>query len=444
MTSSFRPYDTYTPIEPSDLVSLRSVREGWYVEYKSEAVKEKPLAKSLSAFANQHGGWLFIGVGEKDMVADTFPGISKTDVESSLERLRNASKDVLWPPVFYETQVIEGPLPDVGLPENRVVLAVRIPESRDVPHLHGDGCVYVRVADASGPIRETDRYTLSRLWERGRDAQAKLGEQVVPTSEDFGTPEVHLMLTSDPFEIQGHWFGGRFDEFREIMNSGSIPFDTCFTSSAGFVGRQAKNNDAAHRVLTWQFSRTCRSNITIPLATSGNEQLRIWLQSYENANEFHAAVVGAFTSSPCVVDLNILFGMLGPLVGLHRALLAKAGVTTVPILAKVYLRGVRDVVPHLDLKSYVSHIQNNGVPIVQEERVHAPYGTTVSSFTRLLENDAVYDDQAVQETRDGVEIFKEIVLAFGLPLELMVKRDDAAELMQLLGRGMAVQSERGS
>ena len=98
----------YTPFEknlaelsPGDLATLTDVYEGWYVEYKSELVNNKALAKSLSAFANQHGGWLFIGVAEdrETHAAQSFPGIPDSQVQAGLETLRNASKDLLHPSV---------------------------------------------------------------------------------------------------------------------------------------------------------------------------------------------------------------------------------------------------------------------------------------------------------------------------------------------------------
>ena len=46
----------------ADLACLREVSEGWYVEYKSTAIAPRALAKSLSAFANQYGGYLFLAL----------------------------------------------------------------------------------------------------------------------------------------------------------------------------------------------------------------------------------------------------------------------------------------------------------------------------------------------------------------------------------------------
>jgi len=47
----------------------RQISEGWYIEYKSELPKKTgkidslKITKSISAFANTKGGWLFFGIG---------------------------------------------------------------------------------------------------------------------------------------------------------------------------------------------------------------------------------------------------------------------------------------------------------------------------------------------------------------------------------------------
>lgn len=53
------PFESHlSDILPSALQKLFAVSDGWYVEYKSQAIAMKAIAKSLSAFANQYGGWL--------------------------------------------------------------------------------------------------------------------------------------------------------------------------------------------------------------------------------------------------------------------------------------------------------------------------------------------------------------------------------------------------
>ena len=49
-------------VDESDLETLREVAEGWHVEYKSEKPNAKSISKSISSFANSHGGLYFIGL----------------------------------------------------------------------------------------------------------------------------------------------------------------------------------------------------------------------------------------------------------------------------------------------------------------------------------------------------------------------------------------------
>jgi len=71
-------------VQTADLIALRDVSEGWYVECKQESVKADVLAKSLSALANTYGGWFFLGIEEvskEHPVAGTFRGITHDEID---------------------------------------------------------------------------------------------------------------------------------------------------------------------------------------------------------------------------------------------------------------------------------------------------------------------------------------------------------------------------
>ena len=166
----YSPFDkAIHDLQPPDLTILRDVHEGWYVEYKRQMINARALAKSLSAFANTDGGWLFIGVQEQsrdNTVAGEFPGILEEDVDDALQSLRHSAADHLNPTPFFETTVLRGPCAENGLVEGRAIIAVEIPQSDTAPHVHKDGCIYTRVADGSEPKPETDRFLLDKLWRR--------------------------------------------------------------------------------------------------------------------------------------------------------------------------------------------------------------------------------------------------------------------------------------
>ena len=57
MPSEYSPFEKdIDDLKSEDLHLLKSVNEGWYVEYKRELVTASALAKAVSAFANTYGG----------------------------------------------------------------------------------------------------------------------------------------------------------------------------------------------------------------------------------------------------------------------------------------------------------------------------------------------------------------------------------------------------
>ena len=170
MVQRYSPFDkAINDLQSADLAILKSVSEGWYVEYKSEMINASALAKAVSAFANTYGGWLFLGVkeqGKDNPVAGTFPGMPEKEVDGVLQRLRQSAAEHLNPTPTFQTKVLRGPCVEIGLAEGASVVAIEIPQSRITPHVHKDGRIYRRVADSSEPKPETDRFILDQLWRR--------------------------------------------------------------------------------------------------------------------------------------------------------------------------------------------------------------------------------------------------------------------------------------
>ena len=254
----------YTPfakdindVDPSELESLREVHEGWYVEYKSQLVNPKSLAKSLASFANQFGGWLFLGIGENKQTgtAGTFPGISNEELPQALESLRNAAKDIIRPVVEYRERTFPGPIESIGLDSNRSLLAIYIPEGPNTPYVTNDGRIYIRIGDSSSPDHAKDRATFDLLFRRGEDKRQllKLLTDRTPELSEIEREHsfLHLSILSDPYATLGHRYTASFSDFSEMMKKGFLPFDNVYATLDGFVARQVERNDRNLRLFTW-------------------------------------------------------------------------------------------------------------------------------------------------------------------------------------------------
>ena len=290
-----------TELQPTDLVPLKSVSEGWYVEYKRVLISATALAKAVSAFANTYGGWLFLGVKEKsknESVAGEFPGIPEKEVDKALQRLRQSAAEHLNPTPFFETRVLRGPCVEIGLAEGTSVVAIEIPQSHTAPHIHKDGRIYRRVGDGSEPKPETDRFILDQLWRRA-DSIRKVTRKWVESDPEFSkaerdNPYVRLLLCTDPWRQRDPYLSAPFHEIRSILTSteeavSSITFDTVHTTASGLIARQVKGNHPQNYTLTWKMRRNMSCDIVMPLPMYARNPLDLLisdLNGYDHSVSF--------------------------------------------------------------------------------------------------------------------------------------------------------------
>lgn len=59
MNSDYTPFDkSFSELQANDLLVLKKVHEGWYVDYKVAPLNTRSYAKAISAMANTYGGWI--------------------------------------------------------------------------------------------------------------------------------------------------------------------------------------------------------------------------------------------------------------------------------------------------------------------------------------------------------------------------------------------------
>ena len=435
----------YTPfnkdheeISASDLASLREVSEGWYVEYKSRLPSTRDLAKSLSSFANQYGGWLFLGVDENpdSLTAENFPGIENEQIPEVLESLRNAAKDVVRPQVAYQNLTLKGPIEAIGLNSNRSVVMIRVPEGPNTPYIHNDGRIYIRIGDSSSPIRATDKATFDLLYRRGEDRKSYL-KALIERSPELSKMEeensyLHLSILSDPYETLGHWYQGKYSEFCTIMSGISIPFDNIYTAPDGFIARQVGINHRYNRLLTWEFSRNCNSFVTIPISTLQLQESALLLvnnmdamwEPYSIGAEFKSTLVSKGLGESRILNLNLLLPLVAAIVSRHRRIVGQANVRG-PFYIKARIENVWRAIPFVDIDEYMAHVKRFDFPVVQASDLMVPTGTSLETFVVSPELKSV-PAESEEITYDGpVEMWLEIMQALGIPGELIAQNAKA-------------------
>ena len=331
----YSPFDkTLAALDVADLSVLYSVPEGWYIEYKRETVPPKDLAKAVAAFANTHGGWLFLGVDEVsdgEHTAAEFPGIDTGGVERTLQWLRQSVNAHVSPLPDFKSRVLQGPCDRIGLADDRFVIVIQVPRSNNTPHISSNGRIYVRVADSSEPQDYVkDRSLLDELTRRGdriRDATRSWVERDPEFSEDeANTPFVRLMLTPDLWHRKYRRPSLSHSTLRDLLAGSSsgevvLPFNNVYPTADGIVARQTRNNDPRRYSLTIHLYNNWSCDIVIPLnyhAGFADTLIQELSDRYRYAERFVRILEeqrywpDQDNRSLDVVDLNVLlYGVMG-------------------------------------------------------------------------------------------------------------------------------------
>lgn len=424
----YSPFDKpFQDLETADLIALKLASEGWYIEYKQEPPNAAALAKSLSAFANTYGGWLFLGVQElsKDQpVAGAFPGVAAEEADGVLQRLRKCAADHLNPSPHFETKLLLGPNAEIGLGPDRVVICVWIPRSNLAPHIHKSGSIYRRVADASEPKPENDRFMLDQLWRRSDDIK-RVHREWFDRDPEFSKgersrPYVRVMITPDPWDEHDVWINGGVQDVRDLLGRAdgysAIPFDTVHATGDGFIGRQLKGNDPQSLSLTWRLTRNLVSDVVIPLSFYEPDHpalIREHLKGYDHGQRFASVLSRHSTGTLRVVDLNYVFNILTGVAEI-QARLAKLAGWEGTYYVKVKLLNAWRTVPFIDAPSVISEFEKFGLPMCMDSTSACPNGYGPDSFFEIgrFEGTDLYEAKMLIQS---LRMFSGVANLFGVP-----------------------------
>ena len=430
----YSPFDkSIDELQASDLAVLRDVKEGWYVEYKSQVPKGAALAKAVSALANTYGGWLFLGIEEKskeDPVAGSYPGIPSGEVESTVQRLRQSAHAHLSPIPHFESKVLEGPCSKIQLADTASIVAVEVPQSHTTPHVHKDGRIYRRVADSSEPKAETDRFILDQLWRRADPIREEMRRWIENDPEfseaEARTPYLRLLLCVDPWRQRSPWLDAPNHEIRSALSRveeglPTAPFETFYTTSNGFIARATEGNDPHNFVLTWKIQRDLSSEIIIPLqllrpSQSDNDAKDI--RNYKHGADFLNLLSEKRYTFPKIADLNFMMNLLISAVAKYRYLLELAGADD-RFFYKARALNFWRVLPYFDSEAVLEKYEAHGLPLILDRTVTIPTGNNPDSFfsiNDLRDSDDEIASEAVGASKQAFLIFALIAMALGVPV----------------------------
>lgn len=210
-----------------------------------------------------------------------------------------------------------------------------------------------------------------------------------------------------------------------MKNPNYVPLDNIYSKSDGFVARQVGTNNPGLRTLTWEFNFRCTSFVTIPINHTTSE-FEIHFRDYSNYSHFGDILRKANISHLRIIDLNILLDAVAAIIAKHRILVASSRIVG-PFYCKAHILNAWRTVPFIDTEEYVNHVEEMGLPIVQDENIIVPPGTRLESFINLPERDASQlTDTEIYGDAGQVAIF--VLAALGIPPDLFIS--DMADILR--------------
>lgn len=184
-------------LSEDDLLRLQAegVEEGVLLDYKSDWIENKKLAKAVASFANTHGGHLIIGVAadKEKNVPLSFPGL--VNDEGIKEKVGAVCRSRISPAPVFRMKLI-----DLSASPGRCVLVIEVPESPQPPH-YVNGVIYVRNGESSTPLEPLRNFFLiEKLYEKGDYQRERLEKFVAgrKVAHNFKKADYSLTLLTCP------------------------------------------------------------------------------------------------------------------------------------------------------------------------------------------------------------------------------------------------------
>lgn len=421
MNSSYTPFaKSFSELQANDLLVLKKVHEGWYVDYKAAPLSTRKYAKAISAMANTYGGWIFIGVKEKSRdhnVAGAFPGVDLEQADTISQHIRQSVMEHLNPQPFFEIRPIDAP----EAKADKKVICLHVPSSPRAPIIHSDGRIYRRINDASEPVAENNRDVIEHLFKRVDQFESFykdwFNRDPKLSSTEDGVTYLRLISVCDYWAEEEFWFKESAEDFVKLLAthsndlSFSIEYNNMSSQEDGFICRSVNSNDAGQITVTLFFWRDLRSEFWLPLPSFTVSNYSNYNRQCDELNELVGYLLKSGHRHSTVLDLTQTFGAIDGFFALNRKFQQHLGYTG-DTQVKFKLGNAWRRIPALALTLDELGWNKYGVPMILQETVSSPIGGSLETFQTInlhKENDANHQNFLV-----SMLFFSKFLFSIGL------------------------------
>lgn len=354
-----------------DLCVLRDVRESWFVDYKREGIKNREIARHLSAFSNQFGGFLFFGIAEsQEMTAGDFCGIDNQNVEKLIVDIRDASREHISPHVLFKIFTFKGPCKEINLHDGKTIVMVFVDQSKNPPHIHSSGRIYIRTADQSKELN--DRHMLNVLFKRSFHNKKKFSQLItdIPALPKIQKKQPWLFIN---FVLQQEEYRNKlltFDEFAECAKycglSRSMDMDYISSVPYGYIARHVVCNNPVLATASLRYWHDGSARFIIPINECDIKSFNS--KKYKTGNEFVRELLDKKWNESKICDFSYVMTVVEIFIGMYLSMLECTG-RKWSLFAHFNMINSAYKVPFFDSQSYLMRCKKYGFPLIQDDNV---------------------------------------------------------------------------
>lgn len=419
--NEFNPFGkNFNDIEASDLILLKNVHEGWYIEYKKSALNPRSYAKAISAMANTYGGFIFIGIEEEsraNSVAGAFPGVTLHALDDALQGIRQGVTQHLNPQPHFEIRVVISP----EAQNDERIICIHVPISPKAPIIHSDGRIYRRMNDSSEPVAENRRDIVEHLFRRVTDFEDHYGRWYGRKPElsdgEGDISYVRLISFPDYWNEKRLWLDDSTEVFAEKLKktsegiSFSINYSVISSQRHGFVCRLPDEKNPHGFSATFMLWRDLASEFWLPLPSFRVSAYN----SYWNKGKALDGVVSFLSergyADSTVLDLSNAFGAIDSYFALNRKFQSIHNYNG-ETFVKYQIENAWRRIPALALGVDDLGWRKYGVPIILKNSISSPEGGSIDSFETVNLHSPM--NASHQDFLLGTSVFAKIMVALGL------------------------------
>lgn len=437
-------------INTNTLRDLFDLEEGWFVEFKSSLPEGAKIAKSISSFANAHGGIIIYGAVEdqKTRKLKEFKGFNIEVAEQHLIKIRQSVESHVMPCPYYQAEKIK-----VSEDGDEYIIWVRVPKGKHVPYLHGSGVIYTRKGDASSPTPLTDISVLERLWQEGYRERERFSNRInhLMSCMPSSYPSLDIFIKFEDFGFKDNDYILSFNDFKKLALESAIGnqpsfFDIVHPMDGSFVARKQNENFGNISIL-WEFDAMNKlHHIRIPLAVQSWKNGKLndsYLRSGDYSKLSEYFINNSINSDVFIVDMSYAIGMLSIIIRKVFMLHEKIGDH-----GKLYLNakvsGVKNSMAIVNYNKYYEELNNSVLPFIFRDPEFLYPIDEVTSWMELTDRDEKRDvtEKINIEIANTSAIFVRICYSLGITFYSVLgngedegeSEGDISELIENLSR----------